>query len=138
MTLTAVEVVQRLYAALQSGDLATMDSLLADNIRASTGGFSPISGEAHGKAATFEKMQRLATLTGGTARMELVDVRAVGDELALVHARRHAEADGVTVDGDLAMVVRVANNAVVEIADVMESRLEEFWTTVSQQTSNCQ
>lgn len=133
MTQTASEIVERLFAALDSGDVATIGLLFADDIRFSTGGTSPISGEARGKAAVLEKMQKIATLTGGTARLELVDVRAAGDELALVHARRHAEADGTAVEADVALVVRVADDAVVEVADVMESRLEKFWSNVAGQ-----
>ena len=49
-----------------------------------SGGDARIKGEgdARGKAAVFEKLQKIGKLTDGTARLELVGVHAAGDELA--------------------------------------------------------
>jgi ketosteroid isomerase-like protein len=130
----ATAVVEEAFAALAAGDVARVGSLMAEDIRFSTGGSSPISGVAEGKEAVFEKMQKIGRLTGGTGRLELVRTLGVGDELVLAHATRHASANGEAVEANVAMVVRVANGAIVEVADVMERRLEDFWTHAAQST----
>jgi hypothetical protein len=103
---------------------------MMDTVRFSTGGRTPISGLADGKTAVFAKMQKIAELTGGTARLQLVSVTAAGPELALVHARRQAQVEHDTVDADVAMVVKVVDDMVVEVSDVLASPLEEFWRRV--------
>ena len=127
MAPNAAMLVEEVFAALAAGDVSGVGALLADDIRFSTGGTGPVSGVAEGKAAVFEKLQTISALTGGTGRFELVRATAVGEELALVHARRYAAANGITVEADVAMVVRADAGSIVEVADVMERRLESFW-----------
>jgi uncharacterized protein len=131
METDATPVVERLFSALAKGDVAAVSSLMNDTVRFTTGGRTPISGSADGKQAVFAKMQKIAHLTAGTARLDLVSVTAAGPELALVHARRQARVGHDSVDADVAMVVKVADGVIVEVADVLASSLEDFWRRVA-------
>ena len=64
--------IQSLYAAFGSGDMATVDRLLADEVTWHAPGTAQHAGIRRGKAELYASMAKLADLTGGTLRSEVI------------------------------------------------------------------
>src|SRR2546428_12990742 len=81
--------VNHLYDAFDAKDSEKLKKLIAEDAVWYVPGSSPISGEHRGHAAIFAYFQKLAELSGGTLRAELVAILA-GD----MHARAPPTATG--------------------------------------------
>src|SRR3989442_7772666 len=68
--------VERLYAAFDAGDREALKKLIAEDAVWHVPGSTEISGDHRGHEAIFAYFQKLAELSGGTVRAELVDVLA--------------------------------------------------------------
>src|SRR2546428_11063257 len=68
--------VERLYAAFDAGDAESLKKLIAEDAVWHVPGSTEISGDHRGHEAIFAYFQKLAELSGGTFRAELVDVLA--------------------------------------------------------------
>lgn len=92
-----LDVLQRLYAALATGDFETVLGLLSDDVAAHVPGRSPVAGDYAGKEAVAGYVGTLAELSAGTLRFEPHAVVATGQHgVGLV--RDLAERDGRTLD----------------------------------------
>lgn len=85
-------IIRSLYDAFQSGDMAAVDRLLADDVTWHAPGTAQHAGVRRGKAELYASMGRLAELTSGTLRSEVVDVLA-NDRRAVVIQRTRAQRD---------------------------------------------
>lgn len=85
-------IIRGLYDAFQSGDMAAVDRLLADDVTWHAPGTAQHAGVRRGKAELYASMGRLAELTSGTLRSEVVDVLA-NDRRAVVIQRTRAQRD---------------------------------------------
>jgi hypothetical protein len=82
--------IRDLYDAFASGAMEVVDRLLADDVTWHAPGTAQHAGVRRGKPELFASMGRLADLTGGTLRSEVVDVLA-NDQRAVVLQLTHAE-----------------------------------------------
>ena len=109
------ELLRTYFKAAESGDLATLDELFADDISAHVAGNHALAGDYQGKEAVFGFFGRLAERSAGTARLQLRD--AVTDEwfaVALVEAT--GRVGGETLDGERAvLVLRIQDGRFVEL-----------------------
>lgn len=69
-------VVRDLYDAFATGDMAVVDTLLADDLTWHAPGSAQHAVIRHGKAELYASMSRLAELTTGTLHSEVVDALA--------------------------------------------------------------
>src|SRR3989442_12978915 len=65
--------VERLYAAFDAGDAESLKKLIAEDAVWHVPGSTEISGDHRGHEAIFAYFQKLAELSGGAFRAELVD-----------------------------------------------------------------
>ncbi len=70
------DLVRRGYAAFETGDMANLDELFADDIVWHVGGRSPIKGDYRGKSEVLGFFGRIAQETGGNFHIDLHDVLA--------------------------------------------------------------
>jgi ketosteroid isomerase-like protein len=69
-------------------------------------------------AVTVQLPEMLHQLTGGTFRSELIDVWAVGDDLAEAHIKVAMDIDGEHHGGSTVVVYRIADGIIVEGFDI--------------------
>ncbi len=98
------DTLRELYAAFASSDMATIDHLLADDVTWHAPGVAQHAGIRRGKAELFASMRRLAELTAGTLRSDLVDVLA-NDKRAVVLQMTRAEREGRPALNDREVIV---------------------------------
>src|SRR2546422_8709804 len=87
--------VERLYAAFDAKDVASLGKLIAEDAVWHVPGTSPVSGDHRGQAAIFPYFQKLAELTDGTFRAELIDVPATHLTPAALAAAKGTRGDRV-------------------------------------------
>jgi uncharacterized protein len=110
------QIVRRLFAAFETGDMTTVDALLADDIVWNAPGSGANAGVRRGKPELFAGMGRLAEITGGTLRGEIHDVLA-SDEHAVVLQTTRGERRGRAPLADREVIV----------LHVQEGRVAEVW-----------
>lgn len=109
------ELLGRYFKAADSGDLATLDELFADNITAHIAGSHALAGEYQGKEAVFGFFGQLAELSGGTARLQRQAALA-DDWFAVALVEVAGRAGGETLDGERAvLVLRIQDGRFVEL-----------------------
>jgi ketosteroid isomerase-like protein len=93
MTHPNEETIRGLYDAFATADMATVDRLLADEVTWHAPGTAQHAGIRRGKAELLTSMGRLAELTGGSLRSEVIDVLA-NDRRAVVLQLTRGEREG--------------------------------------------
>jgi ketosteroid isomerase-like protein len=107
--------VRKLYEAFASADMATVDELLADDVTWHAPGTGQHAGVRRGKAELYASMSRLAELTAGTLRSEVVDVLA-NDGRAVVLQLTRGQRDGRAALQDREVIVyELLDDRVVEV-----------------------
>jgi uncharacterized protein len=117
-----VELAHRGYAAFANGDLDALLDFFAADIVWHVGGDGPLSGEHVGIEAVATLFGRIFELTGGTQRLDVVDVFA-GDHhvVAVIHETATRVTDGHRLDMREAHVLRLdADRKVTEVWDLPE------------------
>jgi ketosteroid isomerase-like protein len=93
-SVTNEELLRQGYAAFASGDLATVQSLFAEDIVWHSAGANQLTGDYAGHHEVLGYFGRLMELTGGTFRLEIHDVLANemhGIVLVTVHGERNGQ-----------------------------------------------
>lgn len=109
------ELMRRYFKAAESGDLATLDELFADNITAHIAGSHALSDDYQGKEAVFGFFGQLADRSEGTARLQPHDVLA-DDWFAVALVEVAGRVGGETLDGERAvLVLRIQDGRFVEL-----------------------
>jgi hypothetical protein len=103
------------YAAFASGDLATVQSLFADDIVWHSGGANQMTGDYTGHQEVLGFFGRLMEVTGGTFRLEIHDILA-NDSHGIVLVTMHGERNG-----------RVVSLREVNIWHLEDGKALEFW-----------
>src|SRR2546426_10783082 len=111
--------VNHLYDAFDAKDSEKLKKLIAEDAVWYVPGSSPISGEHRGHAAIFAYFQKLAELSGGTFRAELVDGLA-RDMHAAAFGAAIGEGGGRVLEQTYLLFLRVENDRVVEARVVNE------------------
>lgn len=126
---SAVGVVRRFYEAVAQRDMAAAGSCFAADAVWHLPGTSAIAGDHVGwQAIRDDFLARLAPMSGGTFRAELVDV-AVGENyvVAVQHATAHREDRTLDITGCQLMTVRDGLIREVRGHYSDEAALDSFW-----------
>jgi ketosteroid isomerase-like protein len=114
-TLADGDVVRRLYQAFTDRDFAAAESCFAADVVWHLPGDSPIAGDHHGWVQIRDNfMAKLGPLSGGTLRVELVDV-AIGDVFVVAVQHATASSGGKTLDVTACQLITVRDGLIQEI-----------------------
>lgn len=123
------DLLRRYFKAAESGDLATLDEVFADDVVGHTAGGHELSGVHRGKQAVFAFFGRLAELSNGTAQLRL---RAgIADNwfaVALIDATGQVGTKTIA-DEPGVLVLRVADGRFVEwwSHHYDQAKMDELW-----------
>jgi uncharacterized protein len=124
-----VDVVRRLYQAINDRDLAAAERCFAPDALWHLPGDSPIAGDHRGWAQIRENfMAKLDPLSGGTFRAELVDV-AVGQRFVVAVQHATASYDGKSLDITACQLITVRDGLIREVRGHYSDQdaLDSFW-----------
>lgn len=129
MNESAVDVVRRFYGSVAEQDLAKAEACFAPDALWHLPGKGPIAGDHVGWSAIRDEfLAKLAPLSGGTFRAELLDV-AVGDRYVV--AIQHATGDfgGRVLDITGCQLMRVQDGLIHEVRGHYsdQEQLDAFW-----------
>ncbi|MGH2704110.1 MAG: nuclear transport factor 2 family protein [Actinomycetota bacterium] len=115
----------RTRSVLQSfsgGDLDALMGQLTDDVLWHVGGDHPLSGDYRGQEEVRGYHQRVAEITGGTLRLEPIDILGSGRFLG-IFVRATARASGRDLDATLVEAIRLDG----------DGRWAEFWALAADQ-----
>ena len=118
--------VRRVFAAFGK-DAKAVSAAFARDIVWRVPGHTVMSGEYRGRREVVEFLRRTGLETGGTYRSSLHTVFA-DDDWAVAIYRATGRRNGVDLDVDQALVIRVADGLWQEVTAVpLDSAFERFW-----------
>jgi uncharacterized protein len=118
--------VRRLFAAFGNDPMAVAAALARDIVWRVPGN-TVMSGEYRGRREVVEFLRRTGLETGGTYRSRLHTVFA-DDEWAVAIYRAMGSRNGIDLDVDQALVIRIADGVLQEVTAVpLDSAFEQFW-----------
>ena len=123
------ELIRRGYEAFNTGDLAALSELFADDAVWYVAGSGVLSGTKQGREAILAYFGELATRSQGTFQASLEDV--VGGETHTVGIQQsRAQRDGKTLDMATAISFVLRDGKVVEGREFFEdtAKADDFWT----------
>ena len=109
------ELVRNLYDAFRSGDMPTIERLLADSVTWHAPGRGQNAGIRRGKAELYAAMGKLAELTGGTLGAEIHDVLANEHHAVIIQTTRGNRQGFVPLEDREVTVFRIADGKVAEV-----------------------
>ncbi len=120
--------VNHLYDAFDAKDGERLKRLIAEDAVWFVPGSTPISGEHRGHAAIFAYFEKLAELSDGTFRAELVDILA-SDMHAVALASATGKRDDRTFEGSYLLLMRIENGRIIEarLFNDDPAAFEAFW-----------
>jgi ketosteroid isomerase-like protein len=119
--------VRRLFGAFGNDPMA-VGAALARDIVWRVPGNTVMSGEYHGRRDVVEFLRRTGLETGGTYRSRLHTVLA-DDEWAVAIYRASGTRNGIDLDVEQALVIRVADGMLQDVTAVpLDSAFERFWS----------
>jgi uncharacterized protein len=124
------QLIKRFLEAQGQGDASALDELLADGIVWHVPGRNLLSRDYRGKAEVFGFFARARELSGGTVRIEPIEILA-GDQHVVGLVRVHAEREGRKLDGELqAFTYRIEAGKIAEFWFLVEDRyaVDAFWS----------
>lgn len=131
MTRANEELLDRYFKAVESGDIATLDELFADDVVGHAAGRHELAGDYQGKEAVFGFFGRLAELSSGTARLRPRDM-LVDDLFAVALVDASGQVGERTIDGEPTVVVfRIADGRIVEwwTHHYDQAKMDQIWST---------
>ena len=118
--------VRRLFGAFGNDPMA-VSAALARDVVWRVPGSTVMSGEYRGRREVVEFLRRTGLETGGTYRSRLHTVFA-DDEWAVAIYRAIGSRNGIDLDVDQALVIRIADGVMKEVTAVpLDSAFEQFW-----------
>jgi len=118
--------VRRLFASFGKDPMAVAAAFSRDIVWRVPGN-TVMSGEYHGLRQVVEFLRRTGPETGGTYRSRLHTVFA-DDDWAVAIYRASGTRNGIELDIDQALVIRIANGVLQEVTAVpLDSTFERFW-----------
>jgi uncharacterized protein len=118
--------VRRLFGAFGNDPMA-IGAALARDIVWRVPGNTVMSGEYHGRREVVEFLRRTGLETGGTYRSRLHTVFA-DDDWAVAIYRATGHRNGIDLDVDQALVIRIADGLLQDVTAVpLDSAFELFW-----------
>ncbi len=121
-------VMKRALDAFRSGDLPTLAEVLAEDVVWHVPGKSPLANDYKGQDQVFGFFGRIMELTGGTFRVESIDMLA-NDRGGVFVDRLRGEREGKRLDVRLLLHVLIEDGRIVEGFDHFfpEHRWDAFW-----------
>jgi ketosteroid isomerase-like protein len=107
------DLVRRGYAAFQSGDMATLNELLAEDVVWHAPGHNQLSGDFRGRDAVLATFQKTFELTGGSFKLAIHDVLA-NDAHVVVLVTANAQREGKTLEDNSVQVFEISDGKVAE------------------------
>ncbi len=122
------ELIRSGYEAFSKGDMETISSLLAPDIRWTISGRNVISGTYNGQEETFAFFGKLMELTDMTFSVDVHDLLA-SDDHVVVLAKESASRNGKSLESDDVHVWHVADGKAVEYWAISKDQheVDEFW-----------
>ena len=118
--------VRRLFDAFGKDPMA-ISAALARDVVWRVPGHTAMSGEYRGRRGVIEFLRRTGLETGGTYRSSLHTVLA-DDDWAVAIYRATGSRNGIDLDVEQALVIRIADNLWQEVTAVpLDSAFERFW-----------
>lgn len=118
--------VRRVFASF-GRDAMAISAAFARDIVWRVPGETVMSGEYHGRRGVVEFLRRTGLETGGTYKSHLHTVFA-DDEWAVALYRATGSRNGVELDVDQALVIRIADGLWKDVTAVpLDSAFERFW-----------
>jgi len=91
--------IRSMYEAFSSGDVEAMSRLLAPDAIWSVGGNNPLAGDHKGQDDIFALFAKCGELSGGDMHLEVLDVKAEGnDRVVSTHRLKAGLPDGRKLD----------------------------------------
>jgi uncharacterized protein len=119
--------VRRVFAAFGKDPMAVSAAFTRDIVWRVPGN-TVMSGEYRGRRDVVEFLRRTGLETGGTYRSHLQTVFA-DDDWAVAIYRATGRRNGIELDVDQALVMRVADGLLSDVTAVpLDSAFERFWT----------
>lgn len=121
--------VRDFIATFSRGDLDTLRTYIAEDVRWHFPGQSAFGGDHEGVDRVIERFGKLAELSGGTHRVELHDVLANDNHAVALHATR-GERAGKKLEINAIQILHIRDGKISE-AWTMHSDLyavDEFWS----------
>lgn len=106
--------VRNAYTTLISGDLAAIESLLADDIVWHTRGWGPLTGDYVGKPEVLELLRKFFVLTEGQHREEVENFLEDGNRVVAIMSSRSEKPHPLV-------------SKHVDIWDLKDGKLSEYW-----------
>jgi ketosteroid isomerase-like protein len=103
-------------AEVSGGNLDALDDQVTDDIVWHVGGEHPLSGDYRGRKAVMDYHRRVAELTGGSLRLEPIDVLASDRHLG-IFLKAAAGGEGPTIDTTMVEAIRLDQ----------DGKWAEFW-----------
>lgn len=123
-----VALIRRAYQDFESGDLDLLRVVMAEDVVWHEPGRCALSGDYKGPEEVLGFLQELRTRSGGTLRVEILDVFHQ-PERAVVFQRETATRDGKVLDVVAAVDFEIHNQKITEVtvyhADTYV--IDEFW-----------
>lgn len=127
MTHPNAELVRRGFEAFAVGDMATLDTILSDDVRWHSTGKAPFSGDFEGKQAVFENWATIPTVVDSFRQ----DIHAIvaDDEHAVAMVDLTITRGDRTYSGPQIIVFHVADGKATEgwVVAVDQAADEAFW-----------
>ena len=118
--------VRRLFAAFGTDPMA-VSAALARDVVWRVPGHTIMSGEYRGRREVVEFLRRTGLETGGTYRSSLHTVLA-DDDWAVAVYRATGRRNGIDLDVDQALVIRIADGLLQDVTAVpLDSAFQRFW-----------
>ena len=118
--------VRRVFTAFGK-DAKQISAALTRDIVWRVPGSTAMSGEYRGRREVVEFLRRTSTETGGTYRSSLHTVFA-DDDWAVAIYRATGHRNGIDLDVDQALVIRIADGLLSDVTAVpLDSAFERFW-----------
>lgn len=115
---TAMALVERGYAAFNTGDVATLRAVLADDVVQHVPGHGPLAGTYKGVDAVLGYYGKLGELTGGTFRAALVETHGDGEGHVTALHQIGATRNGMTRYSRGSIIFTVVNDRATDLLEL--------------------
>src|SRR5437764_10963830 len=121
------ETLRTVYDAFAKGDIETVMGLYTDDIQFHVSGRSPVSGSYSGKDEVLGLYGKMVELSGGTFRVEALDILA-NDEHGVVLTMERGQRDGKTLENRAVHVWNFRDGKCAQFRGYNEDVWDEFWS----------
>jgi uncharacterized protein len=122
------ELIRRGYEAFLGGDLAALNDMFSDDIVWHVPGHNQLSGDYRGKDEVFGNFAKVFELTGGDFKLEIHDVLANDDHVAVL-ARATGKIGERSLDDNSVQLFHVKDGKATEqwLYPGDQQATDEFW-----------